>query len=203
MRDPVPESLRRFIWDLQSMVELAESEREILVVGRDLMSRLVASDDWLPAVFSAPAPRQVPHHLLYSDGAERFCVVAAVFSAGQAAPICREPVWEIMGLLRGSLTRQSFSVETGKPPVPKGEARRLLSGAIDIYSSKSGDAVQMANGSVDGISISIHAYGGEIGKLARSAYDPNGHVREFVSGYANLEDAAAYDIWSIQSQILD
>lgn len=185
------------------MVELAESEREILVIGRDLMSQLVASDDWLPAVFSRSALGQIRHHCLYSDGAGRFSVVASIFSGGQAAPLCREPVWEIMGLLRGSLTRQCFGVEAGKPPAPKGEARILLPGAIDISSAKSSDAIQLANASADGIAISIHAYGGDIGKLARSAYDAEGGMREFLSGYANGEDAPAYDIWSIQTEILD
>ena len=58
MKGPVPEPLKRFIWDIQSMVELAESEREILVIGRDLMARLVARDDWLPDAFALPADAQ-------------------------------------------------------------------------------------------------------------------------------------------------
>ncbi|HEY8125763.1 MAG TPA: hypothetical protein VIF88_10120, partial [Methylocystis sp.] len=55
-RKPVPPALRRFIWDIQSMVELAESEREILLIGRDLMARLFTTDDWLPTVFAVPNP---------------------------------------------------------------------------------------------------------------------------------------------------
>jgi hypothetical protein len=42
--DPVPPALKRFIWDIQSKAELDEGKREILFIGRDLMSRLVASD---------------------------------------------------------------------------------------------------------------------------------------------------------------
>jgi predicted metal-dependent enzyme (double-stranded beta helix superfamily) len=185
------------------MVELAESEREILVIGRDLMTRLVTADDWLPEAFSPASSNQVQDHLLYQDGEERFSVVASIFSGGQATPIRREPVWEIVGVLRGSLTRQRFGIEAGKPPAPKTEAVKLLPGAIDIYATKSGDALQMTNALADGISISVHAYGGELGKLPRQTFDANGAARDCVAAYANGEDAPAYDIWSIQTEILD
>jgi hypothetical protein len=55
-RGPVPATLKRFIWDIQSLVELAESEREILIIGRDLMARLIENDDWLPAVSPSRTP---------------------------------------------------------------------------------------------------------------------------------------------------
>src|SRR6266540_1488709 len=101
MTEPVHPTLKRFIWDIQSVVELAESEREILVIGRDLMARLVAVDDWLPAAFAASGDAQCRHYLLYFDGQERFSVVAAVYHGGQAAPVCQNDVWEIFGVLRG------------------------------------------------------------------------------------------------------
>ena len=38
--------------------------------------------------------------------------------------------------------------------------------------------------------------------FTRSIHDVKGEVREFVSGYTNLEDAPASDICSIQTEIL-
>jgi len=67
-RDPVPAALRRFIWDIQSMVELAETEREILLIGRDLMARLIATDDWLPTVYAVPNPAGGQQFQIYRDG---------------------------------------------------------------------------------------------------------------------------------------
>jgi predicted metal-dependent enzyme (double-stranded beta helix superfamily) len=122
MRAPVPPPLKRFIWDIQSMVELAESEREILVIGRDLMARLVASDDWLPEDFAVPDETQYQQYLLYGDGLERFSVVSTVFHGGQAMPVCQDRVWEIRGLLRGSMGAQHFLWEPGSAPRPKGDA---------------------------------------------------------------------------------
>ncbi len=116
MRDPVPPALKRFIWDIQSMVGLAESQREILVIGRDVMARLVASDDWLPALFAGVDPERGQQLQLYGDQLERFSVVSTMLSGGQALPICQDPVREIAGVLRGAVTRQRFACAEHRPP---------------------------------------------------------------------------------------
>ncbi len=122
---PVPAPLKRFIWDIQSMVELAESEREILVIGRDLMARLVASDDWLPVAFASPGATQCRPYLLYGDDLERFCVVSTVLDGAQAMLVCQHGVWEILGLLRGAMRRQRLRWEPGRrAPAQRGRQTR-------------------------------------------------------------------------------
>jgi 3-mercaptopropionate dioxygenase len=204
VRDPVPPSLKRFIWDIQSIVELAESDREIFVIGRDLMARLVASDDWLPANFAAiDAASPCRHFHLYADAMERFCVVSMVLHGGQALPVSQEPVWEIMGVLRGAVGRQRFALPAGAPPVANGAAKLLKPGAVETFSPKSGEGVQLCNGLDDRDSISIHVYGGDIGKAVRRAVGPDGSISEFSHGYVNAVDWPPYDIHSIQTRIQD
>jgi predicted metal-dependent enzyme (double-stranded beta helix superfamily) len=202
--EPVPPSLKRFIWDMQSIVELAESDREIFVIGRDLMARLVVSDDWLPKTFSAidPASPSRQFHL-YADAMERFCVVSTVLSASQALPICQEPVWEIMGVLRGAVGRRRFALPAGAPPTANGAAKLLKPGAVETFSPKSGEAIELVNALDDVDSISVHVYGGDIGKLARRAVAADGSISEFSNGYANAQDWPPYDILSIQTRIQD
>jgi 3-mercaptopropionate dioxygenase len=204
VREPVPPSLKRFIWDIQSIVELAESDREIFVIGRDLMARLVASDDWLPVNFAAiDAASPCRHFHLYADAMERFCVVSTVLHGAQALPVCREPLWEIMGVLRGAVGRQRFALPAGAPPVASGAAKLLKPGAVETFSPKSGEGVQLRNGLDDRDSISIHVYGGDIGKAARCAVGPDGGISQFSHGYANAADSPPYDIHSIQTRIQD
>jgi len=167
------------------MVELAESEREILVIGRDLMARLVASDDWLPEDFAVPDETQYQQYLLYGDGLERFSVVSTVFHGGQAMPVCQDRVWEIRGLLRGSMGAQHFLWEPGSAPRPKGDAKLVKSGSVDVVSPKNGEAMQLSNALAESVSISIHVYGGDIGKILRHALDADGTARAFIPGYAN------------------
>ena len=185
------------------MVELAESEREILVIGRDLMARLVASDDWLPDAFAVPDAEQCQHHLLYSDGLERFSVVSTVFDGGQSLPACQDRIWEIRGLLRGSIGAQHFLWEPGNAPRPKDEVKRVKPGSVDVVSPKKVEAIQLSNALPGTVSISIHVYGGDFGKNLRHALYADGTAHAFISTYANSDDSPAYDIWSIKTEICD
>jgi predicted metal-dependent enzyme (double-stranded beta helix superfamily) len=194
-RIPVPPALKRFIWDIQSMVELAESEREILVIGRDLMARLIASDDWLPTIFAAPDSVGGRQFQIYSDGLERFSIVSSVLAGGTALAIEQPAIWEIAGVLRGAVAWQQ----------PGGaETKRILQpGAMEVRSSRTSDAVQLSNALNDNVSVCIHVYGGEIGRLNRRPLKPNGQSGEQAAGYANTEEAPPYDIMSIQTEIRD
>lgn len=186
----VPEALRRFIWDIQSMVELADSPREILFIGRDLMARLVADDAWLPAPF-ATAGAQPRLFELYRDGMERFCVAASVLAPGQAWPCLEDGVWEISGVLRGEVTRMGR----------EGAGRRLLQGSVETALGR--EPVAIGNASKEVPAVVIHVYGGDIGNLPRRLADADGSVREVVTGYANPPEAPAYDILTIQAEIAD
>lgn len=193
-RGPIPAALKRFIWDIQSMVELAESEREILLVGRDLMARLVCSADVLPAAFSVAAPGAGRQFQIYSDGMERFCVASTILAGGAALSIAQPAAWEIMGVLTGAIDRGALD--------DAGGGRLLRPGSVETLGSKCGDALRLSNVLDDRVTVSIHVYGGEIGKLDRRQLAPDGTTAAPL-GYANGENAPPYDIFSIQTDIRD
>lgn len=175
-RGPVPGALKRFIWDMQSMVELDGGEREILVVGGDLMARLLADDNWIPVAFAKPGISGACQYQLYHDGLERFSVVCTVLAPGAALPAAPQPLWEIVGVLRGGLTR---TVADGRT------ARLYTRGAVDLRGSGREAVQQLANLSGERPAIAVHVYGGQRG------------------GCINPPDAPPYDIWSIQTGIRD
>jgi len=193
-RGPVPPALKRFIWDIQSMVELADSEREILLIGRDLMTRLVASDDCLPAVFADASPARGRQFQLYSDGEERFTVVASVLAGGAGLSLDQPGVWEIVGMLRGAAARRL-------PGGPEG-AGALEKGAVEARLSKTGPSAALANALAEDVSIAIHVYGGAIGGMTRRSVSPEGAIGEG-EPYANGEATPPYDIFTIQTEIKD
>jgi predicted metal-dependent enzyme (double-stranded beta helix superfamily) len=203
MVDPVPLPLKRFIWDIQSMVELAGGEREILLIGRDLMTRLVAADDWLPQAFAIPGTDRCRHYRLYGDAEERFSVIATVHGGGQVLPIRCNGVWEIFGILRGAVMRRRFSWAPGQAPRLSGVAGHLGSGACGVVSARSAEVFQMENALADSASISIHVYGGGLERAAGQAVGADGAPYAFMKGYDNPEDVPGYDIWSIQTRIED
>ncbi len=203
MNARVPEPLRRFIWDIQSMVELAESERDVLMVGRDLMARLVAADDWLPDVFARADEEHCRHYLIYSDGLERFSVASTVLSGNQAMLIRCDGVWEILGVLRGAVSIGRLLWESGREPQPNGDAQLLEAGAVEVTPAVGGEAIEVSNAMSGNVSIVIHVSGGDSGKIARYPLEAGGTALGLASGYANAEDSTAYDISSIQADIRD
>lgn len=199
-RGLVPASLKRFIWDIQSMVELADSEREILLIGRDLMARLVASDDWLPAAFDAESASGCAQFQLYRDGLERFTVVSTVLAGGGGLAIDQPGLWEISGALRGVVSQRAFSQTRGRQEGPE---HLLQAGSVRTRPSATAEMTLLANAHADRVSASIHVYGGETGRLSRRLLRPDGGIDEPRLGYANGADAPPFDILSIQTEILD
>ena len=157
------------------MVELDEGTREILFIGHDLMSRLVASDDWLPAAFAGPGRRQ-----LYRDGMARFSAVCLVLAPGAATPIAEEPFWRLSGVLRGPVLRRRFAADGAAQAQ---DEKSLASGAVEAAGA--GGFTQWVNPDSERPAVLIQVFGGE------------------ATGYDNAEDAPPFDIWSIQTRIED
>ncbi|MFG1433091.1 hypothetical protein V5F44_18225 [Xanthobacter sp. V2C-8] len=193
----VPEALRRFIWDIQSMVELAEDPREILFIGRDLMLRLVSEEGWLPEPFGT-AGEEPRLYELYRDGMERFCIAASVLGPGQGEPSFRDGVWEISGVLEGEVLRcEQADGAGGAMPIE----RRLSRGAVAVAPGTA--SVRMVNASLEAGAVIILVLGGDIGRMKRQRVAAGGSVQDMASGYDNPPEAPAYDILSIQAEVAD
>ena len=190
----LPAALKRFIWDIQSMVELDEGVREILFIGLDLMSRLTASDDWLPAAFAESGCRQ-----LYRDGMARFSLVCLVLAPGEATPIAEDPFWRLSGVLRGSVLRRRFALAEAGPLAQ--DEKPLAAGAVEAAAA--GGVTQWVNPDRERPAVVIQVFGGEIGVTPRRVFAPGGSERLEATGYDNAEDAPPFDIWSIQTRIED
>jgi len=199
--DAPPEALKRFIWDIQSMVELAESDREILLIGRDLMGRLLACDNWLPPAFAAADPARARQFQLYADAMERFTIVSTVLAPGQTSAIAAEPFWQILGVWRGALSRRRFAIDAEGALLADGREQNLATGAL--LAAPARDAAQLVNLDAERAAIAIQVFGGDIGRRPRQNWTPDGEARNSPTLYDNAEDAPPYDIWTIQTRIED
>jgi predicted metal-dependent enzyme (double-stranded beta helix superfamily) len=146
---------------------------------------LVAADDWQPAEFAEPHPAQYRQYLLYCDPLERFSLVSFVWGAGQKTPVHDHTVWGLIGMLRGAEIARNYARDDAGRLVPAGDDR-LLPGTVAAVSPEIGDIHQVENAFADRTSISIHAYGANIGAVARHVFVvDSGEAKPFVSGYAN------------------
>jgi predicted metal-dependent enzyme (double-stranded beta helix superfamily) len=184
--------LRSFVTGIAALLQDNESEPRLLEAGGELLQRLVARDDWLPEAYAQADPECYGQYLLHCDSLERFSVVSFVWGPGQATPVHDHTVWGLVGVLRGAELCQAYVRQADKL-VPSGPSRRLEAGEVTAVSPRIGDIHKVANAFGDRVSISIHAYGGNIGALRRSTYDLEGHAEAFVSGYSN---ATTPNFWS-------
>lgn len=177
------------ITGLSSLLTMPSSpnmaEAEVLREAGALMRALVRHDDWLPADMARAHPQFYQQHLLYADPLGRFSMVSFVWGPGQATPIHNHTVWGIIGMLRGAEYAQNFRLTEGKP-VADGPEERLEPGDIGLVSPTIGDVHRVRNAYTDQVSISIHLYGGNIGRIHRSVFDADSSAaKPFVSGYSN------------------
>jgi predicted metal-dependent enzyme (double-stranded beta helix superfamily) len=172
--------LRDFVRSFTALAD--EDEQRIFIDGRALLAELVAHDDWLPPPFALPHPERYQQYLLHCDPLERFSVLSFVWGPGQATPLHDHTVWGMVGVLRGAELCEEFD---GAGLRSTG-THRLDAGAVDLVSPRIGDLHRVSNALAHEVSLSIHVYGANIGKVERHVYDAGtGRPSRFVSGYAN------------------
>jgi predicted metal-dependent enzyme (double-stranded beta helix superfamily) len=177
--------LRHFIQDMTRLADQGADERRWLTEGADLLTGLVAVDDWLPAEMAEAGP-SYRQYLLHCDPAERFCIVSFVWGPGQRTPVHNHTIWGLVGMLRGE--EVSTEMRPGAPgtPMQPGQVDRLSPGQVVAVSADTYDIHVVENAFSDRTSISIHCYGGIIGAVARSVFDPaTSATKRFISGYHN------------------
>jgi predicted metal-dependent enzyme (double-stranded beta helix superfamily) len=180
--------LHDFVRAFTSLVDgAAQDEARIFAQGKPLLASLIDHDDWLPAAFAQPHPERYQQFLLHCDPRERFSVLSFVWGPGQSTPVHDHTVWGMVGVLRGAEQCEEFAPPAASGPLVRLGAHHLAAGAIDLVSPRVGDIHRVSNASAGAISVSIHVYGADIGRIARHVYDPaTGAASRFVSGYSAI-----------------
>ena len=176
--------LREFVQAFTRLADSGADEERIFKDGRDLLAGLIASDDWLPDRFAQAHPERYQQYLLHCDPRERFSVLSFVWGPGHSTPLHDHTVWGMVGVLRGGETCEEFSL--GEGGIKGAHVHHLQAGDIDLVSPRVGDIHRVSNAFNDRVTVSIHVYGANIGKVARHVYDADsGAAQPFVSGYSS------------------
>ncbi len=172
-----------FIRRATELVEREPAVPRLLPAIAAALKPLLNDAGWLPAAFAASHPEHYQQYLLHCDPFERFSIVSFVWGPGQQTPIHDHMTWGVVGQLRGRETSTNYR---------RREDRSLYVSSVDTlevgqtiaFSPDQGDIHQVINGG-DDVSISIHVYGGNIGRIERHVYDAaTGVARPFISGYS-------------------
>lgn len=183
----------QFVSDFSAVVARhAGDEAATLAAGRPLLQQLVVHDDWLPEAFAQPHPQYYQQYLLHADPAGAFSVVSFVWGPGQQTPVHNHTVWALIGMMRGAEQAESFGLPVQGEPMQLLGTELLQPGDVDMVSPRLGDIHRVSNAFDDRVSISIHVYGGNIGRISRHVFNPeDGSAKGFVSGYSNARTQAS------------
>ncbi|MET0334878.1 MAG: cysteine dioxygenase [Rhizobacter sp.] len=183
----VPPPLQTLVDRLDDLVDQRLGEGELLAQVRPALAELVSRDDWLPPDYAKPGADRYRQYPLHVDPTGRFSIVSFVWGPGQATPIHDHTVWGLIGMLRGAEVSQGYRFAGRNKLQPDGPPVRLSPGQVEAVSPRLGDVHRVHNAFDDQVSISIHVYGADIGRISRSTYDETGVAKPFVSGYSPLE----------------
>ena len=175
----------RFIQQMTALVDGTDNEAVLLEKGGNYLAELIAEDDWLPESCTVSHPQFYQQFLLYRDPKERFSVVSFVWGPGQNTPVHDHCVWGLIGMLRGGEVETAYFITDDG--LIEGKEHRLVPGDVGKVSPTIGDVHQVANAYDNQVSISIHVYGADIGKVKRHVFTAEGETKEFISGYTNTE----------------
>lgn len=185
--------LRRFVQQMTALVgRPGADERTLLAEGRQLLAALIADDAWLPEGFAAARPDRYAQYLLHCDPLERFSVVSFVWGPGQRTPVHDHTVWGLVGVLRGAERCDEYTLAADGQPQPTGGHHVMRPGDIEAVSPTVGDWHRVSSALDDGVSVSIHVYGANIGAVRRHRQDDAGAILDFVSGY---DSAVLPNLW--------
>jgi predicted metal-dependent enzyme (double-stranded beta helix superfamily) len=177
--------LLTFVKEFSLLLEHDPSEEIIFSQGKYLLEKLISTDDWLQEEFTKPHPQYYQQYLLYADPLDRFSIVSFVWGPGQKTPLHNHTVWGMIGQLRGE-EKNTHYYRQANGIFQAGEACLCLAGQVVTVSPSTHDIHIVENALQEKTSISVHVYGGNIGRIHRSVFDPNtGAEKSFVSGYAN------------------
>ncbi len=186
------DNLRQFVDVLTQSLDAGLDEAGMLARAEAAMADLVADPAWLPEEFAQPDPAIYRQYLLYRDPQARFSVVSFVWGPGQKTPVHDHTVWGVIGQLIGSETSQRYRRDTGGALIADGPPETMRPGEVASVAPFTCDIHRVENPSSTDKAISIHAYGGDIGRIERHVFDPaTGQAKSFISSYSN---AAAPDI---------
>jgi len=192
MSDTHVTAIGRLVHEVEAIVASPDASPDAFLARLTApLAALVARDDWIDPAYAAPDPDRYRQYLLHRDPQERFSVVSFVWGPGQATPIHDHRVWGLVGVLRGAEVDQRYvRVENGKLH-PVGAPTRLEPGAVATLSPETGDIHRVSNAYDDRVSISIHVYGADIGRVERATFTEAGTARPFISGYTEPAQVTA------------
>jgi predicted metal-dependent enzyme (double-stranded beta helix superfamily) len=124
------------------------------------MRKLLAECGWLPGEYCESDENCYRRHLLYTDPAGRFTVLALVWRPGQSTPVHGHTAWGAVGVYAGHPSVATYRNDDGSGAVASGEFS-CCPGDVSYVQAGAAEPHRIFNAS-DDIAITIHTYGRDL-----------------------------------------
>jgi 3-mercaptopropionate dioxygenase len=179
-------TLEDFVLTITSFVDRQSSETELIRDAKVQLANLIKTSDWLAPQFKKPRSDRYAQYLLHKDPEDRFSIVSFVWNTGHQTPVHNHTVWGLVGVLEGAERCEEFTLVNGRPTAT-GHSHIMKPGDVEAVFPPDNDWHQVSNALTNevtnGVTVSIHLYGADIGKVSRSKLQADGSVGSFISGY--------------------
>lgn len=158
-----------FVNDVDALRRTTASEAELVNRVAARLAKLNSAERWLPADFRQPCTENYKQYVVYVAPDASFSICSLVWCESQATPIHDHSAWCVVGVYEGSERETRYRLEG------TGEEQRLVAiGTHDMFAGQTaafaadGTDVHKVANPTNGVSISIHVYGADIGRLGTS-----------------------------------
>lgn len=167
---PTASHFAQFLERMDSLVAAKDDPHVIADETGHLLAGLLEHPEFLEERFRRPAAASYRQHLVHVHPRGTYSVVALVWKPGQATPVHDHRCWCVVGVLQGQ------ELETRYHLYRRGEAELLVRDGASVYSQgqvcrlvpPAEDIHRVENAGAEGVSISIHVYGTDIGAMRTS-----------------------------------
>lgn len=160
------ERMREFVLDVELLVEADFRPSARAAEVAEALRELLRSGDVLGPEHMEPAPDGYRQHVVHVDPLSRFSIVSLVWLPGQQTPVHDHVCWCVVGVLQGREEEICYELDEAGVPRQRSTSHNTA-GEVCWLVPPNRDVHRVRNNG-DGLAVSIHVYGADIGKLGTS-----------------------------------
>lgn len=167
-----------------------ESFRNVVSTVKPEFQALLANLDWLPEEYLVTTRGQSDDttHMLAKAPDDSWTMVSVVFPPGYSTPVHDHMIWGLIGVVQGKehesrYRRHDDGAVPGRADVTFEGEEQNLPGAVS-HIIPPAEEIHLIHNPLEGNSVSIHVYGGDLDATWRHKFDPDaGTVEDYISTY--------------------
>lgn len=162
--------LDAFVHNMDTLVSTTSDPTSIAAQTERYLAELIRHPEFLEEQYREPAPDRYRQHVVHVHPEGKYSIVSLVWCPGQATPIHDHRCWCVVGVLEGreTATRYGLYEESGSRVLRLTEETTHDPGEVCALVPPVEDIHKVANGSGEGLTISMHIYGDDIAKVGSS-----------------------------------